>query len=29
MSLGPAGEIFRLAGERATHLHGPIAEALH
>jgi SAM-dependent methyltransferase len=29
MSLGPAGEILRLAGERATHLHGPIAEALH
>ena len=28
MSLGPAGEILRLAGERATHLHGPIAEAL-
>jgi SAM-dependent methyltransferase len=28
MSLGPAGEILRLAGERATHLHEPIAEAL-
>ena len=29
MSLGPAGEILRLAGERVTHRHGPIAEALH
>jgi len=29
MSLGPAGEILRLAGERATHLHHPIADALH
>ena len=28
MSLGPAGEILRLAGERAEHLHGPVAEAL-
>jgi ubiquinone/menaquinone biosynthesis C-methylase UbiE len=28
MSLGPAGEILRLAGERATHLHEPIAAAL-
>ncbi len=28
MSLGPAGEILRLAGERAAHLHGPIREAL-
>jgi ubiquinone/menaquinone biosynthesis C-methylase UbiE len=28
MSLGPAGEILRLAGERAAHLHEPIAEAL-
>ena len=28
MSLGPAGEILRLAGERAEHLHQPIAEAL-
>jgi SAM-dependent methyltransferase len=29
MSLGPAGEILRLAGERATHLHHPITDALH
>ena len=29
MSLGPAGEILRLAGERATHQHQRIAEALH
>ena len=28
MSLGPAGEILRLAGDRATHLHEPVAEAL-
>ncbi|HEY2437628.1 MAG TPA: class I SAM-dependent methyltransferase [Solirubrobacteraceae bacterium] len=28
MSLGPAGEILRLAGERAAHLHGPVTEAL-
>ncbi len=28
MSLGPAGEILRLAGQRAAHLHEPIAEAL-
>jgi ubiquinone/menaquinone biosynthesis C-methylase UbiE len=28
MSIGPAGEILRLAGERAAHLHEPIAEAL-
>ena len=28
MSLGPAGEILRLAGERAAHLHQPIAVAL-
>jgi SAM-dependent methyltransferase len=28
MSLGPAGEILRLAGERAAHLHKPVAEAL-
>lgn len=27
MSLGPAGEILRLAGERAAHLHRPITEA--
>jgi ubiquinone/menaquinone biosynthesis C-methylase UbiE len=29
MALGPAGEILRLAGERAAHLHAPIAEAIH
>lgn len=29
MSLGPAGEILRLAGDRAEHLHDPVAEALH
>jgi SAM-dependent methyltransferase len=28
MSLGPAGEILRLAGERAKHLHEPVAAAL-
>jgi SAM-dependent methyltransferase len=28
MSIGPAGEILRLAGDRAAHLHEPIAEAL-
>jgi ubiquinone/menaquinone biosynthesis C-methylase UbiE len=28
MSLGPAGEILRLAGERATHLQEPVAQAL-
>ncbi len=28
MSLGPAGEILRLAGERAAHLHEPVAGAL-
>jgi ubiquinone/menaquinone biosynthesis C-methylase UbiE len=28
MALGPAGEILRLAGERAAHLHEPIAAAL-
>jgi ubiquinone/menaquinone biosynthesis C-methylase UbiE len=28
MSLGPAGEILRLAGERAEHLHEPVREAL-
>jgi SAM-dependent methyltransferase len=28
MSLGPAGEILRLAGERARHLHEPVADAL-
>ena len=28
MDLGPAGEILRLQGERAAHLHEPIREAL-
>jgi ubiquinone/menaquinone biosynthesis C-methylase UbiE len=28
MSLGPAGEILRLAGDRAAHLHEPISDAL-
>src|SRR3954454_5516615 len=28
MSLGPAGEILRLAGESAAHLHGTVREAL-
>jgi molybdopterin-guanine dinucleotide biosynthesis protein A len=28
MSLGPAGEILRLAGERAQHLHGAVHAAL-
>lgn len=28
MSLGPAGEIIRLAGDRAAHLHEPIDAAL-
>ncbi len=28
MSIGPAGEILRLAGDRAAHLHDPIAQAL-
>jgi ubiquinone/menaquinone biosynthesis C-methylase UbiE len=28
MSLGPAGEILRLSGDRAAHLHGPVREAL-
>jgi ubiquinone/menaquinone biosynthesis C-methylase UbiE len=28
MSLGPAGEILRLAGDRAAHLHEPVATAL-
>jgi SAM-dependent methyltransferase len=28
MSLGPAGEILRLQGERAAHLHAPITDAL-
>jgi len=28
MSLGPAGEILRLLGDRAVHLHEPVAQAL-
>lgn len=28
MALGPAGEILRLAGERAAHLHGEVEAAL-
>jgi SAM-dependent methyltransferase len=28
MALGPAGEILRLAGDRAAHLHEPIVQAL-
>ena len=28
MSLGPAGEILRLAGDRAAHLHGEVHKAL-
>jgi SAM-dependent methyltransferase len=28
MSIGPAGEILRLAGEQAAHLHEPITAAL-
>jgi hypothetical protein len=28
MSIGPAGEILRLAGEQAAHLHEPLAAAL-
>jgi hypothetical protein len=28
LSLGPAGEIIRLAGDRAAHLHEPVADAL-
>ena len=27
-ALGPAGEILRLAGDRAAHLHGQVDEAL-
>jgi ubiquinone/menaquinone biosynthesis C-methylase UbiE len=29
MALGPAGEILRLAGDRAAHLHDRVREALH
>jgi ubiquinone/menaquinone biosynthesis C-methylase UbiE len=28
MALGPAGEILRLAGDRAAHLHGKVRDAL-
>jgi ubiquinone/menaquinone biosynthesis C-methylase UbiE len=28
MALGPAGEILRLAGDRAAHLHGQVQDAL-
>jgi SAM-dependent methyltransferase len=28
MDLGPAGEILRLQGDRAAHLHGPIRQAI-
>jgi hypothetical protein len=28
MSIGPAGEILRLAGDRAAHLHGEVDAAL-
>ena len=28
MAIGPAGEILRLAGDRAAHLHEPVREAL-
>ena len=28
MSLGPAGEILRLAGDRAAHLHEAVHDAL-
>ena len=28
MSIGPAGEILRLAGDSASHLHDPVAAAL-
>jgi hypothetical protein len=28
MALGPAGEILRLAGDRAAHLHGQVETAL-
>jgi ubiquinone/menaquinone biosynthesis C-methylase UbiE len=29
MAIGPGGEILRLAGERAAHLHGDVRAALH
>jgi hypothetical protein len=28
MALGPAGEILRLSGDRATHLHEDVRRAL-
>jgi hypothetical protein len=28
MALGPAGELLRLAGDRAAHLHEPVRQAL-
>jgi hypothetical protein len=28
MAMGPAGEILRLLGDRAAHLHGTVREAL-
>jgi hypothetical protein len=28
MALGPGGEILRLAGDRAAHLHGEVRQAL-
>jgi hypothetical protein len=28
MAIGPAGEILRLAGDRAAHLHGTVRDAL-
>jgi hypothetical protein len=28
MALGPAGEILRLQGDRAAHLHGKVRDAL-
>jgi hypothetical protein len=29
MALGPAGEILRLAGDRAAHLHDRVRAELH
>ena len=29
MALGPAGEILRLQGDRAAHLHSEVHDALH
>jgi hypothetical protein len=28
MAMGPAGEIMRLQGDRAAHLHGTVHDAL-